>query len=195
LRAPFDKYLRALTAMLAGLAIGFGVTAVTLKDGYGFGAFRIGPWTAWPRAGGPEIDPYARAALATRGEAPLGRDEGLTFVARFDSTGGPLDGRCDYSVADRPPAARFWTLGLASPAGAPLANPTERHGYTSSDILRREGGDFELAISRNARPGNWLSPGDAKTFVLVLRLYETPLDTTARLDPARFLKIIKLGCA
>jgi hypothetical protein len=28
----------------------------------------------------------------------------------------------------------------------------------------------------------------------VLRLYETPLDTAARLDPARFLKIVKLGC-
>jgi hypothetical protein len=195
LRAPFDKYMRALLAMLCGLALGFVVTAATLKEGYGFGAFRVGPWIAWPRAGDPDIDPYARAALARRGEAPLGRDEGLAFVASADSDGGPLDSRCDYRVADPLPAARYWTLGLASPSGAPLANPTERHGYTSADILRREGGAFDLAISRHARPGNWLSPGDANSFVLVLRLYETPLDSAARLDPARFLKIVKLGCA
>ena len=194
MRAPFDKYMRALSAMLCGLALGFAVTAATLKGGYGFGALRVGPWTAWPHAGGPDIDPYARAALAQRGEAPLGLDEGLMFVASADSAGGPLDSRCDYRISDPPPPARFWTLGLASPLGAPLANPAERYGYTSADILRREGGAFDLDISREARPRNWLSPGEATTFVLVLRLYETPLDTTARLDPARFLKIVKLGC-
>jgi len=194
LRAPFDKYMRAFWTMLCGLALGFGVTAATVESGSGFGAFRVGPWTAWPRAGGPEIDPYARAGLARLGEAPLGRDEGLVFVASADSAGAPLDGRCDYHVADPLPAARYWTLGLASPSGAPLANPAERLGYTSADLVRRDGGAFELVISRHARPGNWLSPGDANFFVLVLRLYETPLDTTARLDPARFLKIVKLGC-
>jgi hypothetical protein len=194
LRAPFDKYMRAFWTMLCGLALGFGVTAATLKSGCGFGAFRVGPWTSWPRVGGPEIDPYARAVLARRGEAPLGRDEGLVFVASADSAGGPLDGRCDYRVADPLPAARYWTLGLATASGAPLANPTDRLGYTSADILRREGGAFELVISRHARPGNWLSPGEANSFALVLRLYETPLDTAARLDPARFLKIVKLGC-
>jgi hypothetical protein len=186
--------MRAFWTMLCGLALGFGVTAATVESGSGFGAFRVGPWTAWPRAGGPEIDPYARAGLARRGEAPLGRDEGLVFVASADSAGAPLDGRCDYHVADPLPAARYWTLGLASPSGAPLANPAERLGYTSADIVRREGGAFELVISRQARPGNWLSPGEANSFVLVLRLYETPLDTAARLDPARFLKIVKLGC-
>jgi hypothetical protein len=180
--------------MLCGLALGFAVTAATLKDGHGFGAVRAGPWTAWPRAGGPDIDPYARAAIARRGEAPLGRDEGLTFVASADSAGAPLEGHCDYRISDPLPAARFWTLGLASRLGAPLANPAGRYGYTSADILRREGGAFDLAISRSARPGNWLSPGEANAFVLVLRLYETPLDT-ARLDAARFPNIVKLGCA
>ena len=115
--------MRAFWTMLCGLALGFGVTAATVESGSGFGAFRVGPWTAWPRASGPEIDPYARAGLARRGEAPLGRDEGLVFAASADSAGGALDGRCDYHVADPLPAARYWTLGLASPSGAPLANP------------------------------------------------------------------------
>lgn len=187
--------MRALSAMLGGLALGFAITAATLRSDYGFGAFRAGPWTAWPRVGGPDIDPYARAALARRGEAPLGHDEGLMFVASADSSGQPLRGGCDYRVDLQLPAARFWTLELASSSGAPLTNPTGRFGYTSANILRREGGSFELAISRNARPGNWLSPGQASSFAMVLRLYETPLDTTTRADPARFPAIVKLGCA
>jgi len=81
LRAPFDKYLRASSVMLSGLALGFVLTAAALNSGYGFGPLRVGPWTAWPQTGGPDIDPFARAALARRGEAPLGKDQGLMFVA------------------------------------------------------------------------------------------------------------------
>ncbi len=180
--------------MLSGLALGFVLTAAATNGGYGFGALRVGPWTAWPQTGGLDIDPYARAALARRGEAPLGRDEGLTFVANADSQGAPLRGSCEYRVSDPLPATRFWTLGLASPSGAPLANPAERYVFTSDEVLRREGGAFELLVSRQARPGNWLSPGAADAFVLVLRLYETQLDVTAHVDPGDFPDIIRLGC-
>jgi hypothetical protein len=180
---------------LCGWALGLGLTAIALKSGYGFGALRAGPWTAWPQIGGLEIDPFARAALAKRGEAPLGKDQGLTFVADKDSSGAPLDGRCDYRLTGPLPRARFWTIGLASPAGAPLADHSERQFYASTYLLRRDSGSFDIAIAREARPGNWLSPGDVRGFVVVLRLYETPLDPAARADRAAFPGIIKEGCA
>jgi hypothetical protein len=195
LRAPFDKYLRASSVMLSGLALGFVLTAAALNSGYGFGPLRVGPWTAWPQTGGPDIDPFARAALARRGEAPLGKDQGLMFVAETDSAGARLDARCEYRISDPLPSARFWTLGLASQTGAPLTNPTDRYGYTSSGILRREGGAFDISVARNARPGNWLSPGNGQAFLVVLRLYETPLDPGARFDPSTFPSITKLACA
>ncbi len=194
LREPFVRYARAFAAMMAGLALGFLATAVSIHSGYGFNALRVGPWTAWPQTGVVDIDPYARAALARSGEAPLGSGQGLVFVARVNSAGGALDGSCEYRVTAPVPAARFWTLGLASPAGALIANPTGRYGYASRDILRREGGGFDIAIARVARPGNWLSPGEARDIVLVLRLYETPLDLEARHDPASFPNIVKLAC-
>jgi hypothetical protein len=194
LRKPFARYVRAFAAMMAGLALGFLATAVSIHSGHGFNALRVGPWTAWPQTGGPGIDPYARAILAHSGEAPLGRDEGLVFVASADSAGARLDGRCEYRITPPVPAARFWTLGLASPAGALLPNPTRRYAYGSRDILRREGGAFEIAISRAARPGNWLTPGEARDVVLVLRLYETALDVEARHDPESFPNIVKLAC-
>ncbi|HXY59452.1 MAG TPA: DUF1214 domain-containing protein [Methylocystis sp.] len=196
LRDPFDKYFRAAAAMTIGLALGFLMTSASLRAGYGFGEISVGPWKAWPNLGGDEIDPYARASVARRGIAPLGRSEGLVFVAQSDSFGAPLEGRCDYRIFGTPPAARFWTIGLASASGAPLGNAAERYGFASSEVVRRENGDFEITVAREARPWNWLSPGDARSFVVTLRLYDSALDAAAmRLDPAHFLQIVKLSCA
>jgi len=88
-----------------------------------------------------------------------------------------------------------WTIALASPDGRLLGNPTERYGYSSVDVLRNEGGAFEIDVAREARPGNWLSPGGAKDYVVMLRLYDTPLDIESAPDPNSFPKIVKLGCA
>jgi len=195
LRAPFDKYLAALATALSGLVLGLLLTATALDEGYGFAPLVAGPWVAWPQTGAPEIDPYARAAVAKRGEAPLARDLGLVFVASADSAGAPLDGRCDYRLSAPVPAARFWTLEVATGEGAPVANAANRHVLTSAEILRREGGAFEVALTRNARSGNWLPTGAARSFALVLRLYDTPLDLTAKPNRAAFPAISKLVCA
>lgn len=192
---PYAKYFRAAAVLVCGLGLGLIATVLSLGWGYGFNAMRAGPWTAWPQIGGMSIDPYARAVIARTGEAPLGLDQGVAFVAHDDSSGAPLDGGCEYLVKDPSPSARFWTLGLASPEGALIANPTGRYSFTSADILRNEGGGFRVAISREARPGNWLSPGKAREFVLVLRLYDTSLDSDSHPDAAAFPKIEKLDCA
>lgn len=192
---PYAKYLRAASVMMGGLALGLLATIVSLSSGHGFNALRAGPWTAWPSVGGADADPYARAVVARSGEAPLGRDQGLAFIATADSTGAPLDGACEYAVADPLPPARFWTLSLATPSGGLIDNPTGRYGFSSVDVLRREGGAFEVVIARYARAGNWLSPGEARKFVLALRLYDTPLDVDARPDPKTFPTIVKLKCA
>lgn len=188
------NYIKAFVVMIAGLLLGFAMTAASLGFGHGLVSLRAGAWTAWPRNGTLEIDPYARAILARSGETPLGRDQGLAFYARYDSDGAPLDGRCEYRVLDPTPPARFWTLGVSGANGVLIENPTNRYYYTSSDLLRREGGAFELTIAREARSGNWLSAGDGP-FILILRLYDTPLDIEAAPDPSTFPRIVKTGCA
>lgn len=181
--------------MLGGLALGLLATLILLNSGYGFNPLRAGAWTAWPSIGGPNADPYARAVLARSGEAPLGRDQGLVFLATEDSAGETLDGACEYAIVDPIPAARYWTLSMAAPDGRLIDNPTGRFGFSSVDVLRREGGAFTISVARNARAGNWLSPGEARRFVLLLRLYDTPLDTDERPDPNGFPKIVKIQCA
>ncbi len=192
---PFDKYAAAAATLTVGLLLGLALTAATLRSGYGFQELEIGPWRAWPQLGEADVDPYARAALARRGVAPLGRSEGLTLLAATDSSGAPLFGGCDYRIIGPVPASRFWTIGLVDSAGAPLPNVAERYHFTSSEILRRVGGAFEIAVARNARAGNWLSPGVAERFVIALRLYDSQLDPWARLEPAVFPSIVRLSCA
>jgi hypothetical protein len=181
--------------MMIGIALGLLTTAVSLGSGHGVVAVKAGPWTAWPRNGGTDIDPYARAIVARTGEAPLGREEGLLFLAETDSDGSKLDGRCDYRIVDPMPAARYWTLGLANRDGYALQNPTGRYAFASTDILRRDAGAFEIVVSREARPGNWLSPGEQRNFIVVMRLYDAPFEAESNLDPAVFPKITKMHCA
>jgi hypothetical protein len=192
---PYANYLRAALVILIGVSLGFALTLAALRSGYGFDPLEVGPWTAWPEIGGPDVDPYARAVIARSGEAPLAKEQGLVFVARADSAGEALDGNCNYVITDPTPPTRYWTIDLAAPDGGVIDWPGGRRGFTSVEVLRREGGAFEIAVSRQTQPGNWLSPGAARRFTVVLRLYDVGLDAAARPDASVFPKILRRGCA
>jgi hypothetical protein len=167
----FGSFLTILVAA----AIGLGATWLALTRGTAFGAVHIGAWTAWPRIGSSDIDPYARAGIARTGELPVGLGDGVAFVARRDDAGRPFDGRCEMELRGTTPAARFWTLTLYDPEGRLVANSANRYGFTSQEIVRAADGTFEIIAAPRARAGNWLPTGGAERYVLVLRLYDTPV--------------------
>lgn len=175
-RLPATALGKFLSAGILGVFLGLFVTFAMLERGNGFAAIEAGPWTGWPRSGSADIDPYSRAILAYRGAMSLSEPDGLSFVARGDSNGGEFDPACDYILKGEIPSARYWTLTLLSPDGAEIANKAGRHGFTSRDVLRTADGSFEIAISRYARPGNWLPSDGRSKFILVLRLYESELN-------------------
>ncbi len=188
----FGKFL---LAAVAGVLIGLSVTFAALENGFGFGAVKAGPWTAWPKNGAGDIDPYARASLARSGEIPLGSSEGVAFVARSDSAGNPFNVDCDYVVSGQTPQARYWTLTVMTPTGRLIAGPADRNGFTSSEILRSSDGGFVIALSHNARSGNWLPLGSGKTFILALRLYETEFSAaTEAFDAATLPTVVRGAC-
>jgi hypothetical protein len=191
--ALFGKFL---LAGAVGILLGLSLTFAALENGFGFGfgAVKAGPWSAWPKTESGDLDPYARATLAHSGEIPLGASEGVGFVAERDSAGHRFDAACDYKLSGRTPQARYWTLTVMTPTGRLDANPAERYGFTSSEILRGADGEFVIFLSRHARPGNWLPLGDGETFVLALRLYETDFSAaTLALDAAN-LPTIERAC-
>jgi hypothetical protein len=172
--------LGSLFALVVAAALGLGGTWLALSKGVAFGAVSIGAWTAWPKNGTQEIDPYARAGIARSGQLPIGSGDGVAFFARIDDHGHILDGRCDVTVNGTTPPARFWTLTLYGMDGRLVANSVNRYGFTSQEIVRRLDGSFDIVIAPRARAGNWLPTGGVERYMLVLRLYDSPVGVATR---------------
>ncbi len=172
--------LGTLFALSVAALVGLGLTYMALSRDAAFGSLTIGSWTAWPKTGTAEADPYARASIARTGRLPIALGDGVSFTARTDDDGKPLDGRCDVVVSGITPAARFWTLTLYNSAGELAANSVGRHGFTSQEIVRRADGSFEIVVAPRANPGNWLPTGGIERYTLLLRLYDTAVGISTK---------------
>jgi hypothetical protein len=189
-------FVKVCLACALGLALGLWSSRAILANGAPFGVVVIGPWSVAAKAGSPEADPYTRAGLERSGEIPLALGEGLQLVARADDSGRHLDPRCTYRVGSHTPAARYWTLSLVDRAGFPVENAAGRYGLRSSEILRDGEGGFSIFVSPSAHSGNWLPIGAAVPFLLVLRLYDSPLSATAGgIDKSAAPSIARESCA
>lgn len=178
-----------------GVLLGLFITFIEIERGTGFAAIVAGPWTGWPRNEASGVDPYTRAILAYSGKIFLSESEAMSFIAQRASDGAEFDSACDYVLKGDIPLARYWTLTLLSPQGDLMANKAERQGFTSSELLRSGIGQFEITLSRHARPGNWLPLGRASKFILVLRFYDSELNApAAALDAAHMPTLIKGRC-
>jgi hypothetical protein len=169
-----------LLALAIAAGVGLGLTWTTATRGVDLGTLTIGSWTARPRSGSNEIDPYARASIARSGELPIGTGDGITFTATTDDNKKPLDGRCDVVISGVTPPARFWTLTLYDTKGRLVANTLNRYGFTSQEVVRSADGAFEIRIAARSRAGNWLPTSAIDRYVLALRLYDTPVGVATR---------------
>jgi hypothetical protein len=188
--------LGSLITFLIAAAIGLGATWLTLTRGIAFGSLTIGAWTAWPKSGSVDIDPYARANIARTGELPTGIGDGVAFYARGDDARNSFDGRCTFQISGMTPAARYWTITLYDPDGKLVANAIDRHSFTSDVIVRDNSGNFAITVAPLARPGNWLPTGGVDKFVLVLRLYDTPIGvSTGTTKEGPMPVVVRKGCS
>ena len=172
-------FVTLLTLVIAA-AVGVGATWMTTTRGTELGTLTIGAWTARPRIGTVDIDPYSRATITRNGELPIGTGDGIAFIANADDKKKPLDGRCDVVVSGVTPPARFWTLSLYDSKGRLVANSLQRYGFTSEEIVRGADGGFEIRIASRSRSGNWLPTGGIERYALMLRLYDTPVGVATR---------------
>lgn len=172
--------LGTLFALAIAAVVGLGSTYLALTRGAAFGALSIGSWTAWPKTGTTDIDPYARASVARSGRLPIALGDGLTFFAKTDDKGRNLDGRCEIILSGVTPAARFWTLTLYNPDGELVANSVNRHGFTSQEVVRRADGSFEIVIAPRVSPGNWLPTGGIERYILAMRFYDTAVGVATK---------------
>ncbi len=187
--------LIALVTLIIATIVGLGATWMTATRGVNVGTIKIGAWTARPKTGTSDIDPYSRASVARSGELPVGTGDGVMFTATTDDTGRLLDGRCDIVVKGVTPAARFWTLTVYDPKGRLVANSLQRYGFTSQEIVRGSDGSFEVRVTSRSRAGNWLPTGGLDRYMLALRLYDTPVGVGTRTQKdAPMPSIVTVGC-
>jgi hypothetical protein len=169
-----------LFALIVAGLVGLGTTYFTLTRGVAFDSLQLGSWTAFPKSGTKDANPYVRASLARSGRLPISLGDGVFFAAKTDDLGHALDGRCSVVLSGTTPAARFWTLTLYTPNGALVPNSINRYGFTSQEIVRHADGTFDITVAPRANPGNWLPTGGVDRYMLVLRLYDTAVGVSTR---------------
>ena len=169
-----------LVAFIVGTLSGLMLTWLASARSNGFGTVQVGAWSAWPKSGTVDVDPYARAAFARSGELPLGLADGIAFEAVSDDRGNRLDGRCDTRISGRLPPARFWTLTVYDARGRLIDNAAERYGFTSTEVVWNAERAVEIVLAPRARSGNWLPTGNRDRIQVVLRLYDAPVGIGSR---------------
>ena len=185
--------LGALLCFAIAAAVGIGSTWYAVSQGVSIGALTIGAWSARPTIGTAQIDPYARAEVERRGELPIALGDGIAFVAQTDDAGRPLDGRCQVTMSGTTPQARFFTLTLYDRRGQLVGNIVNRFGFTSEELLRKTDGTFDISVGPRAQPGNWLPTGGLERYVLVLRLYDTPVGIASKAGKETPMPSVSMG--
>jgi hypothetical protein len=190
---------RTVVPVFVALAIAIGGGAWSLRyaleHGFGMETLAVGPWQANPDLGTPDASAYAKAAVARRGELPLGRAEGLVFHASDDSSGAALERNCSYRIAGELPAARFWTLHAADPAMRPLPETGLRPAALQSTAVLHDADDsVVVTMSPHPTPGNWLPLSGTGHVMLVLALYDTPIASSTEISRVVLPRISRLGC-
>lgn len=184
-------------ALTLAIAIGGGGASVwyALKLQDGFGAVKIGEWTAYPEIGTPNADPYSKARVAREGVLALGRAEGLSFVAAQDSNGAGLQRGCSYTIDGTVPPARFWTLYATDEAMSVIDGPEHRAlALQSYEMLRLPDNSVTISIGRRPAPGNWLAVDGSGKMFFVLTLYDTTIASSTGVADVKLPRITKAGC-
>ncbi len=141
---------------LVAIGVAYSSIRYMVDTGSALTTRRIGPWTVWANAARLIGDPYTRAHFARNGALPLTSRMVLSYHATTDDSGEKLRSRCDYEIRGTGPAAQWWSLSVFNSKGKLIANPAERHSFTSSSVVRRPDGSYTISLAREARAGNWL---------------------------------------
>ncbi len=182
--------------LLIGLALGSVTARFALLRTFGIGAINAGVWSAWPFLGGSEVDPYTAARSTVDGVIPLGAAEGLAFETLNDEKGRALRRECSYILFGNTPAARFWTLTAYDLSGGVIIDQNGKASAVySGNLVRTTDAGMSVTISDQPSSGNWMNLAGEGDFKFVLRLYDTPITSSAGLSDPEMPQLQRLECA
>ena len=164
-------WLRYSLCILLGLA---GGTAYAVHQVRGADLGRQvtnGPWSANTDQGTADASALTRARVALFGLLALPATEAMYFIARTDSEGKPLDGRCTYTVSGGELDARWWSITLYKGEGWLVKNTANRWSVGGNAPERDVNGNWSFTVSPQSVDGVWLPTGRTPQFDLTLRTY------------------------
>ena len=173
---------RWVAVVLAGIVAGVLATRPLVTALVGRAAISAGPWRTNVAAGSADAGVYERAAIAVGGLYALAKDETVYYTAFTDSSGAPLDGRCDYRLRGQPLPSRWWSLTLYGADHYLVANAPGIYSRHAGNLAREPDGGYAIAVSAQPQPHNWLPAPPDGAFSITARLYN-PEPAVLR-DPA-----------
>ena len=165
------RILKVSLAMLVGIAFGTWSAKAMLREQLDTAAVHNGPWRTLLTTGAVDSGIYERAAIAVGGLLALSKEETLYYTAFEDSDGQQLREQCDYHVVGRDPDARWWSLTAYAADNYLPQNDDNALSIAKTTVERDLNGQFEILVSANRKPKNWISSRAAANYSLTLRLY------------------------
>lgn len=178
------------------LILGFGSSWYMIERGSPLTTVTVGPWVSWSASGRADSDPYTRAHNARLGILPLSTEVSQTFVAHTDSEGRTLHSSCDYAIEGREMQDFWWSLTAFDTEGRLIPNVLGRSAFTSNTMAIHPDGSYVAALSRDARPGNWLPTGGAGRLALAFTVLDLGSRAVAQEDDVERVlpKITRTRC-
>jgi hypothetical protein len=186
-------------ALFLGVVLigGLGSSWYMIETGSALTTEKRGPWMMWTNAARADADPYTRAHYARIGSLPLSTEVAETHIARTDSSGTRLHSSCDYIIEGVDLPREWWSIAVFDDGGNLIANPADRHVFTSDTVALLPNGTYQVSLARDARPGNWLPTGGAGRLAVMMTILDLGLGASEKeavADEKRLPVIRKGAC-
>jgi hypothetical protein len=189
---------RATTRLVAlyAVAVLLGIASAWLwVTRIGISGVDAGQWRVNLLAGSTQADAYTRARIAIFALLALDRRETLYYTTDRDDGGASLRAECPYSIALRPPTARWWSITAYAADGFLFPNKTRRYSVSGENANVDADGWARFLIAPQSSAAGVdarITTSGAGAMRLTLRLYQ-PDEGLQRapqaLDPPRIKKI------
>ena len=185
---------RILLSLVVALGVGAWTARSAIQKWPDLASDRYGPWHILATLGQPGGDPYAKALLQIEPRMVIGMSEGARYVAATTDDGKPLSPLCSYRLRGDVPLARLFTLHAEDMRGNLLLPPAPLPGTLHSDGLMIDGKSYEILVSAQAKPGNWLAIRSFAPFRLVMHQYDVAVVSDQAIQRPRLPRIEETGC-
>ena len=155
---------------------------------------RNGVWGYFPSMDLAASD-IQRAYIGRIGLLALKESEVMYFVAAQDEDGNPLSSENDYKLSGENFDARYWSYTLYGADHFLIPNQKNQFTFNLENVEYSDSTqtNYDIFISKNEKPGNWLPSGDEKTMSILLRLYNPAERLYQNKDQLSLPKITKIN--